>query len=298
MSQESQHKLSSVQSEVEHNNAPQGLQLPSSLTTRIMSGTVFVLVILLACYLGSWFLSLLLGLVAAGAAYEAAEIARLDGKIVRLPLIMSFAFIFPIAAHFGSSYTLVVSLVLFMVVACWYLCDAHSNFAELSLSLFIPIYTGLLLAVLVLINRSAAVLPGLSFYLTATIFVSVWANDSCAYLCGSLFGKHKMVPTISPKKSWEGFIAGLLASMLIWLALSFALPQLGIGWPLACALGFFCGITGFIGDLFESRMKRAVQIKDSGKFLPGHGGVLDRFDSLFLVSITAYILLKLAGVII
>lgn len=275
-----------------------GVELPRSLSVRALSGTVFVAVILLACYLGSWPLSLLLALVAAGAAYEAAQIARLDGKKVRLPLIMGFAFALPIAALFGSSYTLVVSLTLFMVVACWYLFDAHSSLAELSLSLFIPIYTGLLLAVLVLISRSPALAPGLSVYLTSAIFVSVWANDSCAYLCGSLIGKHKMLPAISPKKSWEGFIAGLLASVLIWLLLSYFLPQLGIGWGLACALGFFCGITGFIGDLFESRMKRAVHIKDSGKFLPGHGGVLDRFDSLFLVSITAYILLKLAGVII
>ena len=128
------------------------------------------------------------------------------------------------------------------------------------------------------------------------IFLSVWANDAFAYFVGSKIGKHKLAPRVSPKKSWEGFLAGLVGSMLVWLVMSF-IPGLSLPVPLALVFGFICGLMEVLGDLAESRIKRNSGFKDSGTIMPGHGGLLDRTDSLFLASVTAAFLMIAGGVI-
>ncbi len=112
------------------------------------------------------------------------------------------------------------------------------------------------------------------------LFSFVWIYDSAAYLFGISFGKHRLLERISPKKSWEGAIGGALVTILFaWSIAGFfgdySLPQLLI-------IASIMIIFGTFGDLFESMIKRSMQIKDSGKLLPGHGGILDRFDALFL----------------
>ncbi|MEO6167229.1 MAG: phosphatidate cytidylyltransferase [Chitinophagales bacterium] len=109
------------------------------------------------------------------------------------------------------------------------------------------------------------------------IVLLVWANDTMAYLSGSLFGKHKLYPSVSPGKSWEGFIGGFIFAMLTGWVLSNFFHQFGAaGWM---AVGAIVSVTGTIGDLVESMIKRNVGVKDSGSFMPGHGGFLDRFDA-------------------
>ncbi len=110
------------------------------------------------------------------------------------------------------------------------------------------------------------------------IFVIIWANDSFAYLTGSLLGKHKMFPEISPKKTWEGFTGGLLLSMGMSLILSRFFNALSSSEWLY--LTILIVLTGTLGDFIESAIKRNAGVKDSGKLMPGHGGFLDRFDSL------------------
>ncbi|MBP6597750.1 MAG: phosphatidate cytidylyltransferase, partial [Arenimonas sp.] len=108
----------------------------------------------------------------------------------------------------------------------------------------------------------------------------VWAADSGAYFAGSRFGRRKLAPSISPGKTWEGVLGGLAASMLLAVAV---LPMLGLAWPALPALVLLTLVTAAIsvaGDLFESLMKRQSGVKDSGALLPGHGGLMDRLDSL------------------
>ena len=121
------------------------------------------------------------------------------------------------------------------------------------------------------------------------IFLSVWANDSFAYLVGSKFGKHKLAPRTSPKKSWEGFIAGLVGSAAFWCLMTL-IPGRDDVHPASDAFGS-SALMGVLGDLAESRIKRNSGFKDSGTIMPGHGGLLDRCDSLFLVAVTSAILL-------
>lgn len=123
--------------------------------------------------------------------------------------------------------------------------------------------------------------------LPLSVFVFLWMNDTGAYLCGSLLGKHKLFPRISPGKSWEGSIGGgilvIAIAVLVWyLTEQYQLNQLGLSAIEWAGLGLTVVIFGTWGDLVESLIKRTLGIKDSGNILPGHGGMLDRFDSSLL----------------
>ncbi len=121
-----------------------------------------------------------------------------------------------------------------------------------------------------------------------TVLLAVWAADTAAYFAGRLIGRHKLAAIMSPGKTWEGFFAGVAASLLVCF---FALYQdrgefLEI-WE-ALVLGAVLVVAGTIGDLFESAVKRDMQVKDTGRVLGGHGGVLDRIDSLLFASVAGY----------
>ncbi len=129
--------------------------------------------------------------------------------------------------------------------------------------------------------------------LTFLFFVSVWAMDTAAMAAGKSFGRHKLAETLSPKKTWEGAAAGFLSANLVALLFQrFALPE-ALSVPQALALGSLIGLFGQLSDLAESLVKRAVGAKDSGRLLPGHGGVMDRFDSFILCAPAVYYFLVL-----
>jgi len=127
--------------------------------------------------------------------------------------------------------------------------------------------------------------------LVIAIFISIWICDSAAYFGGRAFGKHKLFLRVSPKKTWEGAIAGFLGAIMSVFALyntilhNYSLNEL-------IMLSVFVGVFGQLGDLFESLLKRDANIKDSSTIIPGHGGVLDRFDSLLFVAPMVYMYFK------
>ncbi len=116
--------------------------------------------------------------------------------------------------------------------------------------------------------------------LIISILILIWTNDTSAYFVGSQWGKHKLFPSISPKKTWEGAISGILLTSIASIGIGYYIYILSTTqWLL---LGFVVSITGIYGDLIESVFKRSMKIKDSGKIILGHGGMLDRFDSLLV----------------
>jgi len=130
-------------------------------------------------------------------------------------------------------------------------------------------------------------------WIMAGIFLIMWANDSFAYLIGTQFGKHKMCTRISPAKSWEGLIGGAVFGIVMGIVNAVLFQALSmISWIVIAALtvGF-----GTLGDLFESKIKREIGLKDSGNILPGHGGFLDRLDSLLFAIPVVFIWLMLSG---
>ncbi len=123
------------------------------------------------------------------------------------------------------------------------------------------------------------------------IIFLIWINDTFAYLGGSLFGKHKMMPSVSPGKTWEGTLTGILcAAGISFLFGTFFHEHPAVLWPL---LGVVVPVLATIGDLVQSQIKRQAGVKDSGSIMPGHGGILDRFDSLIFVTPFVVVILKL-----
>ena len=122
-----------------------------------------------------------------------------------------------------------------------------------------------------------------NYLLPLSVFIFLWVNDSGAYLTGSLFGRHKLFPRVSPGKSWEGSIGGavfvIIAAIIISLTLGSQELDNGRSMLVWIGLGLIVVVFGTLGDLVESLFKRTLGIKDSGNILPGHGGMLDRFDS-------------------
>lgn len=129
-------------------------------------------------------------------------------------------------------------------------------------------------------------------WMLASVFILIWCNDTFAYLIGSQFGKHKLFPRVSPNKTWEGFLGGIvstiLGSVIFWQILPGIMPY--YGW---LGLAIVVLVFGTLGDLFESAIKRSYGLKDSGKFMPGHGGILDRIDSLLFALPMAYFYLRI-----
>jgi phosphatidate cytidylyltransferase len=179
--------------------------------------------------------------------------------------------------------------VLVIASLIWHLAFRQVRLADTAVTLFGAVYVGYTLAHLVLLRS----LDSGALFVLATL-VSVWLNDILAYFVGSTLGRRRLAPRVSPNKTWEGFAAGTLASVLVWVAV-FYVTDTGIAFGWHLLIGVAVGIAAVVGDLAESRIKREIGVKDSGRLLPGHGGFLDRFDALILVSVVAYYLLVWAG---
>lgn len=134
--------------------------------------------------------------------------------------------------------------------------------------------------------------PGTGAWLVVALWSMIWISDSAAFFVGRSIGKRRLLEAVSPNKTWEGTIAGLLSGAITGGILAAVVPQLFWDVPFGLLLGFLTGVTAVLGDLMESRLKRGAGLKDVGAILPGHGGFLDRFDStLFSAPFLYYVLM-------
>lgn len=212
---------------------------------------------------------------------------RLPSELIGLTAVVAMPFA---AAAYGAVGLTAVTGILVISAFFWHVMIRQIRLTDTGVTLFGVVYVGFTLAHVILVREFQD-----GMWLAFVMIASIWANDSFAYVAGSALGKHKMAPRISPKKSWEGFIAGTAGTTAVWL-LANELPgiELALGWRVAIGVG--ASIAAVIGDLSESRIKREVGVKDSGTMLPGHGGYLDRFDSFIMVAIVTYYMLFAAGV--
>ena len=223
------------------------------------------------------------------------RICRMGGRMPNEVIGLAAAVLFPPAAL--ASGLLACALVIFvmlMACACWYVFTPRASVADVAVTAFGPLYTSLAFSSVVLIRKFD---PGLTGALvTLAVMLSVWANDAFAYFVGSALGRHKLAPRISPSKSVEGFVGGIVGSVIVWVVLAvFVVGDMSVAMAVLC--GLVVGVAGVIGDLFESRLKRGVGVKDSGNVLPGHGGLLDRSDSMLFGSMAAFFLLLFGGIL-
>ncbi len=265
------------------------------LLTRTMSGAVYVFVIIGCLFWGVLPTAFLMAAMGWLCCSEFFRICRMAGRRPNEIVGLSAAIAYPIVATvYGPNVPLAITCLLVLLVSMWYVFNPRANIADVAVSVLGPTYTSMPLSCVALVRASNPGIEGAC--LALCVIGALWAEDSFAYLIGSSLGKHKMAPRISPNKSWEGFYGGILGSVFVW-SLAAAFGVAGITWPIAMICAVLEGFVAVIGDLFESRIKRGVGVKDSGNLLPGHGGLLDRADSMLFGGVVAYFVLLLGGIL-
>lgn len=197
-------------------------------------------------------------------------------------LVVAFIFDAPAKAPELLLLTLALSLIVVIIAETFrFQKDFSKLLAGLGVTVFGVIYIAFLGGFLIATRVGFENIPGLSTKLLLFFFAVIFGSDSGAYFAGRAFGKHKLAPAISPGKTIEGLIGGLLAAAVISAACSWSFfPELNVWF--AIGLGTVMAAVGVLGDLAESAMKRGSGTKDAANILPGHGGLLDRLDSLLL----------------
>jgi len=254
------------------------------MLTRTLSAMVFVPVLLGLTYLGGLYTGILVVLVSLLALKEVLQIGQIMGYRPWTISTGFFAAAWLLLIFSGQKQWMFLVLIVWLLFAMGKMAIGYPkiNLGEAGFNGFAPIYTVVLFSHFYLIRGLE---NGLAWaFLT---FALVWATDTFAYLIGRAVGKHPLAPQVSPKKTVEGSLGGLIFCLLSGIL---AWKIIGIGsFSSYMVISFIVGIIGQIGDLFESALKRRVNIKDSGNVIPGHGGILDRFDSLlFVVPIMYY----------
>ena len=274
------------------------------LARRVAVALVGIPLVLALAYLGEHWLSGFLAMMAALGAWEFCRMHRARGDAAAPVLAGALAGALVIAAA-GATMTgfVVFSTLACLAVGCAVL-FAFPHTAEpgraIIITLFGAAYTGVLLCFAVWLRELGGPprdIAGAAVLLLPV--VATWLNDTAAYFGGRAFGRHKLAPATSPGKTWEGAAAGFLAAALgAWLYLEATqalVPWTSEAWAVV-ALGGAVAVAGQVGDLFESRFKRDCGVKDSSNLIPGHGGVLDRMDSLLFVFPVAFAYFSAVGV--
>jgi len=266
------------------------------LAQRILTAIVGIVVTIFIVQYGQWVFAvavLLLTLIAWHEFYN--MMVRREIEIAYYVGLANIFFIWGTAWLGNAKETVaVILLAAFMSLAKTVISHARFNLRDAVYTLAGIIYIGLAFAHLILLRFTDNSLtittalggsqPAGAAYLWLA-FIGTWASDTFAFFVGSKFGKHKLAPAVSPGKTWEGLVGGVIGSIVAIMALGF-LWRLS---PLHSALiGLIIGLVGPLGDLVESAMKRFAGVKDSGRLLPGHGGVLDRFDSILFTVPAVY----------
>lgn len=236
--------------------------------------------------------------LAAFTAFELASALRFAGRNVpRIPTVIAAVAAMPAAFYLGSDGKWLVMLAGVAFVALWRVAElvrpshrtsAKQLWGDIAAGTFIQVYVPFLAGFAVLLTAQ----PGGEWW-TLAFLLTVISIDIGAYASGVMFGKHKMAPRISPKKTWEGFAGSVLAALVAGVLLS--IFMLGKPWWLGVIFGLTMVFTATIGDLTESLIKRDLGIKDISTWLPGHGGFLDRLDSILPSAAAAFVLFHLFG---
>ncbi|MGZ4391736.1 MAG: phosphatidate cytidylyltransferase [Gaiellaceae bacterium] len=257
------------------------------LVSRVVVALVGLPLVLAIVWAGGWWLFALAGVAAILALHEYALMIR----SLRPVILAAYAgaILSLLGAHLaGLEWTVAgfLSTIVFAFLLHWIATTRQSATVAIASTVLGAAWIGLCLAHLLLLRQ----IPADGELATFTILLAVWAGDIGAFFAGRLVGRHKLAPALSPGKTWEGFLFGTLATVFVAFVALYKQNYLSI-WQ-SIVLGVVIAIAAPLGDLFESALKRDMQVKDSGRLLAAHGGVLDRIDSLLFAVVASYYLLR------
>jgi phosphatidate cytidylyltransferase len=274
----------------------------SELTRRIIFAVIAAPTSIAIVYFGDWALAIVLSVLAALAAWELFRMARETGALPLEPAGIALAALLPIAVHaqrlgiYTLSLTAVVAMVLLLFASTiWLRGPAGKPLSSVAITAFGVMYAGLFSYIYALRYHDYAIGAAAG---TALVFLPIfltWTTDVGAYVFGRMFGRKKLMPSVSPGKTVEGAVGGLGLTIVIcllyvrFILMPFAL--LGLTIQGAVLFAIVVSIAAQTGDLAESLLKREAGVKDSSRILPGHGGILDRFDGVLFVMPVAFLLL-------
>lgn len=268
-----------------------------SLGQRTITALIAIPVVLAIVWLGGWWAFAAATIVVILGAYELHRMMLHEGYHPLILISLALSVLFLVAAMLPQLRLLLLEsglgialLVTFPLL--FFRKKLEGAMVDWSLTLAIAIYLGWPLSLFPLLRGfQVGISPG--FWWVLTVLLGVWGFDTGAFFTGHFIGRHKLAPNISPAKTWEGVIGGMILS--ITAALLFTTLPLGVPWYLAILLGILIGVAATLGDLAESLIKRQTHVKDSGQIMPGHGGILDRIDSMLFAVIVVYIFAQLIG---
>ncbi len=262
--------------------------------TRVITSSVLVPILLVVVwYVPSFYFAVLVAAAAAIGQQELYAMARQRGSAplsltgIALGIVVVFSMARPVYTMAGGALLWVgLSVLVILTVRLFSPRPAEGAFEDVAMTVFGVCYVALLFGFQVAIHAG-----GLGRQWLVFLYLVIWASDIGAYYIGTAYGRHRLYEKISPKKSIEGLLGGTAASMVVALLCSFWLIR-SLGWFEALLLGLGLALVGTVGDLAESLIKRSSGVKDSGTLLPGHGGVLDRLDSLMFAAPALYYYLR------
>jgi len=257
------------------------------LVSRVLVALVGVPVVLLIVWAGGWWLFALLGVAAVLALHEYSLMIR----TLRPVILAAYAgaLLSLLGAQLGGLDWTAAGFLTTMVLAFllhWIATTRQSATVAIAVTVLGAGWIGLCLAHLVLLRE----IPHDGKLATFTVLIAVWAGDIGAFFAGRMIGRHKLAPALSPGKTWEGFLFGTATTIFVAFVALYKEDYLSI--PQSILLGAVIAVAAPLGDLFESALKRDMQVKDSGRLLAAHGGVLDRIDSLLFAAVASYYLLR------
>lgn len=270
-----------------------GTRAGSGLVARVASAAVLLPLVVLVVWLGALPLALAAAAVSGRTCFELLRLLR--GKVSALEWVAisvaALLSLLPVLVP-SAPWTYALGLLVSMNIVVWswltLRADIEQGPARVSAILFASLVSGVALFTIVQVRSLS---QGREWLLC--LLVATWMNDTCAYFGGRTMGRHRLAPRVSPGKTWEGFAFGALGTfMAVGVAVSFGLAPMGI--VDAAVLASCVSILGPLGDLSKSLLKRARGVKDAGNLIPGHGGLLDRIDSMLFTSpaVLAYLLLS------
>jgi len=260
---------------------------------RILTAVVAAPVVLLLAFVGGWPFAGFIALIGLLGQVELYRLARTAGARPNLTAGLVLGALIIAGLLRPSLWPLAATWLVAFLVLAPFLLPQDQFLLSLTSTLTGAIYPTGLLGSLVLIRTARApdVDADTAFWLVVLTFLLVWATDIFAYYVGKSLGQRPLAPVISPNKTWEGTLGGMAAAVLVAVVLKSTV--LGVlGWPHIGALAALGGGVSQIGDLMESQLKRSTDVDDSGSLLPGHGGILDRFDAMVVAAPLIYLYLR------